>query len=110
MTRGQAREMGRKLHYEGMSRTEIAKKLQEAGYVNRKGGGPLSESGVGQLLDLRRRKRRTESKPVKSERTPPPSKVGGKASSKLQLVRLLCTQTGMSAEDRIAAILLMTEG
>jgi hypothetical protein len=108
MTMAQARTLGRKLRLDGMNLEAISQKLAEGGYLSRKTGKALSDSAVCKMLQPQRRRRAPSAE--RATKGAPPQKVSGaKASQKLQLVRLLCSQTGMSAEDRIAAIQLLTE-
>jgi transposase len=107
MTMAQARTLGRKLRLDGMNLEAISQKLAEGGYLSRKTGKALSDSAVCKMLQPQRRRRAPSAE--RATKGAPQKVSGAKASQKLQLVRLLCSQTGMSAEDRIAAIQLLTE-
>ncbi len=99
LTKPQATKLARKLYADGKKAGEIATVLAAEGYTSAHTQKPLASTSVYSLLKK------------KAGKAPPPRRGGSEGkvdpALRLKLVRSLCEQHDMDAEDRIAAISLL---
>lgn len=97
-----ARNLAKALLSDGKGQREIGEELARRGWVSTKTKQALTQGGVSALLRAGRAKAPKKAAAAASKRRAPT-----KDPDLLRLVRVLCEQRHMPAEDRLAAISLL---
>lgn len=109
MNQSKAAKMAKELAVAGEDYADIGKRLAEAGYVSRRGGGPLTGTAVSYLL-LRNgfRKRRSRKSETVTPRRAVPRKQGGGQDRKT-LIRSIVRLAGVDADTKLSLIELVAD-